>query len=153
MEKSKIHVRFAKEEDIDYIIKFNKEMAFETESITLSYQKLKDGVSAVFKDKNKGFYIVAENDGNLVGQALITFEWSDWRNAFFWWIQSVYVVPEYRRAGIFRSIFEQIKTISKGASNVCGLRLYVEKNNTVAKRVYENLGMKESHYDLYEMML
>ncbi len=153
MEKSKIHVRLAKEKDIDYIVKFNKEMAFETEGITLSHQKLYDGVTAVFKDKNKGFYLVAESDGNLVGQALITFEWSDWRNAFFWWIQSVYVIPEYRRSGVLRSIFDQIKVISQQSSNVCGLRLYVEKNNFVAKKAYEKLGMKESHYDLYEMII
>lgn len=152
MRKGKVTVRLAKEEDKEYIIKFNKEMAFETEGLTLSYQKLKDGVTAVFNDNKKGFYLVAESDGNLVGQALITFEWSDWRNAFFWWIQSVYVVPEYRRSGVLRSIFDQIKILSEH-SNVCGLRLYVEKNNFVAKKAYENLGMNESHYDLYEMML
>ncbi|MGQ9608629.1 MAG: GNAT family N-acetyltransferase [bacterium] len=153
MKKNKINVRLAKEEDIDYIVKFNKEMAFETEGIILSYPKLKDGVTAVFKDKNKGFYLVAEIDGNLVGQALITSEWSDWRNAFFWWIQSVYVVPEHRRSGVLRSIFDQIRSISEQNSNVCGLRLYVEKNNFIAKKAYENLRMYESHYDLYEMML
>lgn len=148
----RIIIRYAKIDDVDAIVKFNLEMAFETEGITLSVEKLVNGVRAVFEDNSKGFYVVAECDNKPVGQAMITYEWSDWRNAIFWWIQSVYVVPEYRRAGVFRSIFTYIKSLAE-SSNVCGIRLYVEKNNCIAKNVYKKLGMEESHYDLYELML
>ena len=147
-----ISVRQATRNDIDIIVHFNSEMAHETENIKLSQQKLVKGVTAVFEDSTKGFYIVAECDGTVVGQAMITYEWSDWRNAVVWWIQSVYILPDYRKIGVFRSIFEQIKLLAK-ESNACGLRLYVDRSNIIAKKAYKNLGMEESHYDLYEMML
>jgi len=83
---------------------------------------------------------------------MITYEWSDWRNAIFWWIQSVYVLPEYRKIGVFRSIFRQIKAMAD-QSNVCGLRLYVDRDNLIAKKAYQGLGMSESHYDLFEMTI
>jgi GNAT superfamily N-acetyltransferase len=147
-----IKIRHGIKSDIDIIVRFNKEMAYETEGISLDQEKLNDGVKAVFEHDTKGFYIVAECDGNLVGQAMITYEWSDWRNAIYWWIQSVYVLPEYRKVGVFRSIFEQIKSMAN-KSNVCGLRLYVDRDNKIAKKAYQNLGMCESHYDLFEMMI
>lgn len=153
MVKHNISVRVASKADIGTIVSFNKRMAFETENITLSEDRLTKGVAAVFEDKTKGFYIVAECDGYVVGQAMITYEWSDWRNSLFWWIQSVYVLPGYRRAGVFRAIFMQIKSMAENESKTCGLRLYVEKNNAVAKQTYENLGMRESHYDLFEIPL
>ena len=149
---NEISVRQATRNDIDIIVHFNSEMAYETENIILSQQKLTNGVTAVFEDSTKGFYIVAECDGTVVGQAMITYEWSDWRNAVVWWIQSVYILPDYRKIGMFRSIFEQIKLLAK-ESNACGLRLYVDRSNIIAKKAYNNLGMEESHYDLYEMML
>jgi len=152
MKEGKIYIRKATQDDANIIVRFNSEMAHETESIVLSQQKLNKGVIAVFEDSTKGFYIVAECDGVVVGQAMITYEWSDWRNAIIWWIQSVYVLPDYRKAGVFRSIFEQIKSLAQ-ESNACGLRLYVDESNTIAKKAYKNLGMKESHYDLYEMMI
>lgn len=151
--KSDIKVRIATEKDTDTIIKFNKEMAFETENKVLSEQELKDGVTAVFRDAHKGFYVVAELDSMVIGQALITFEWSDWRNKNFWWIQSVYVSPNYRRLGVFKTLFNAIVDMARSANDVCGIRLYVEKGNKVAKAVYSSLGMAESHYDMYEMMI
>jgi N-acetylglutamate synthase-like GNAT family acetyltransferase len=150
--KDEISVRQATRNDIDIIVRFNSEMAHETENIILSQQILTKGVTAVFDDSAKGFYIVAECDGTVVGQAMITYEWSDWRNAIVWWIQSVYILPDYRKSGVFRSIFEQIKSLAK-ESNACGLRLYVDRSNIIAKKAYKNLGMEESHYDLYEMMI
>lgn len=147
-----IVIRYAKLSDVDAIVQFNLEMAYETEGISLSVEKLTDGVKAVFDDNTKGFYVIAESDNKPVGQALVTYEWSDWRNAIFWWIQSVYVVPEYRGAGIFKEIFNYIRSTAE-SSNVCGIRLYVERNNHIAKSVYKRLGMEESHYDLYELML
>lgn len=149
---NEISVRQATRNDTDVIVHFNSEMAYETENIILLQQKLTDGVTAVFEDSTKGFYIVAECDGTVVGQAMITYEWSDWRNAVVWWIQSVYILPDYRKIGVFRSIFEQIKLLAR-ESNACGLRLYVDRSNIIAKKAYKNLGMEESHYDLYEMML
>jgi GNAT superfamily N-acetyltransferase len=149
---NEISVRQATRNDIDIIVHFNSEMAHETENIILSQQILTNGVTAVFEDSTKGFYIVAECDGTVVGQAMITYEWSDWRNAIVWWIQSVYILPDYRKSGVFRSIFEQIKLLAK-ESNACGLRLYVDRGNIIAKKAYKNLGMEESHYDLYEMMM
>jgi len=148
-----LNIRRGTIDDADTIVRFNMEMARETENIALSPHKLKKGVASVFEDSSKGFYVIAECDGDVVGQALITHEWSDWRNSFFWWIQSVYVVPDYRRTGVFRAIFEHIKRAAESASNVCGLRLYVDKNNHIAKRTYESLGMERSHYELYEILL
>lgn len=150
MDKDKINVRQATINDVQIIVRFNMKMAYETENISLDQEKLTDGVSAVFDDNAKGFYILAECDGDVIGQAMITYEWSDWRNAVFWWIQSVYVMPEYRKSGVFRSIFEQIKFMAD-KSNVCGLRLYVERDNIIAKKAYNNLGMSESHYDMFEI--
>jgi GNAT superfamily N-acetyltransferase len=129
------------------------EMARETENIDLSRQQLTNGVNSVLEDSTKGFYVLAECDGRIVGQAMITYEWSDWRNATFWWIQSVYVLPSHRRMGVFRSLFEYIKRVAENASNVCGLRLYVDRSNHPAKQAYESMGMGESHYELYEMSL
>jgi len=152
MGESRIQVRRAKPDDIETIVRFNTELAYDTENIVLSRQTLLDGVTAMFEDPLKGFYVIAECDGVVVGQTMITYEWSDWRNAIFWWVQSVYVLPDYRKIGVLRSIFEQIKSLAM-ESNVCGLRLYVYKDNNVAKKAYQSLGMKESHYDFYEMML
>ncbi len=148
----KIIIRHAKIGDVDAIVKFNLKMAYETEGITLSVEKLSKGVKAVLEDTTKGFYVVAECDNKPVGQALVTYEWSDWRNAIFWWIQSVYVAPEYRRAGVFKDIFAYIRSLAE-SSNVCGIRLYVERSNHIAKNVYKKLGMGESHYDLYELTI
>ncbi len=153
MESDTIRVRHAVEADVDTIVNFNIEMARETEGIALPRSRLTDGVNAVFADKTKGFYIVAECDDKVVGQAMITYEWSDWRNSTFWWIQSVYVLPQYRRTGVFRALFRHIKLMAERTSDVCGLRLYVEQSNHTAKRVYESLGMEECHYDLREMPL
>lgn len=150
--KNTIVVRRARIDDANAIVRFNTEMAYETEGIALSNEKLIDGVKAIFDDDKKGFYIIAECDDKVVGQAMITYEWSDWRNAIFWWIQSVYVIPEYRKAGVFKAIFAEIKSMAESL-NVCGLRLYVERNNNVAKNVYLRLGMEESHYDFFEMTI
>ena len=148
-----ICVRPAIMADVDTIADFNAAMARETEGVDLPRQRLKNGVTSVFEDSTKGFYVVAECDGKAVGQAMITYEWSDWRNGMFWWIQSVYVLPRYRKIGVFRSLFEYIERMAESASNVCGFRLYVDKNNYLAKQAHESLGMEKSHYELYEMPL
>jgi GNAT superfamily N-acetyltransferase len=108
------------------------------------------GVAALIKSPARGTYFVAEEKGEVVGQLLITYEWSDWRNGNFWWIQSVYVREEFRGKGIFRALFEHVHRLAKKRSDVCGLRLYVEANNASAQKTYTRLGMKKTFYEMYE---
>ena len=143
-------VRKAEKQDIDALIGFNEAMAFETEGKKLFTGTLRKGVEAVFDDPQKGFYVVAEDQGRPVGGLMVTFEWSDWRNAWFWWIQSVYVNPEYRGKRIYSQLYEFVKREAATAGNVCGFRLYVEKENAHAQRVYAKLGMEETYYLMYE---
>ena len=146
-----IAVRRAVAADLDTLVRFNVAMAWETESKTLVADTLRRGVRAVLEDAGRGFYLVAEIEGRPAGQLLITTEWSDWRNAWFWWIQSVYVVPEFRRRGVYRALERQARQEALAAGNVCGLRLYVDRDNRAAQQVYVNLGMVHSNYDLYEV--
>lgn len=145
-----MNIRPAQKEDVVSLVEFNQAMALETEGKRLDAQVLRGGVEAVFRDTQKGFYVVAENDGKIAGGLMITFEWSDWRGQWFWWIQSVYILPEYRGQGIYRMLYEFVKDKAKEAMDVCGFRLYVEKENARAQKVYEKLGMKSSHYLMYE---
>ena len=130
-------------------------MALETEGKNLDPDALHAGVAAVLEDGLKGFYLLAElgaeGRGNPVGQLLVTSEWSDWRNAYFWWIQSVYVLPEHRRRGVYRALDQQVRVQAKLRGNVCGVRLYVDRQNHGAQKVYSSLGMVPSHYDMYEV--
>jgi GNAT superfamily N-acetyltransferase len=146
-----IHIRPATASDAARIADFNALMAKETENIELNRERLRKGVEALFADPSKGVYYLAEADGKVIGQLMITYEWSDWRNATFWWIQSVYIHTEYRKKGIFRSLYQHVKTSAEERGDVCGLRLYVEKTNTHAQQTYEALGMHSSHYQLMEM--
>jgi GNAT superfamily N-acetyltransferase len=106
---------------------------------------------AVLEDPSKGFYLVAERGGVAVGQLMITFEWSDWRNATFWWIQSVYVDPSARRTGVFRALYDSILSRAKSRGDVCAIRLYVESANNTAYEAYEALGMRRAPYEIYEI--
>ena len=146
-----ISIRKAKHEDAPVIIDFQQKMAWETEEMTLAADIISRGVNAVFSNPVLGQYWIAEDDGNVVASLLITFEWSDWRNTNVWWIQSVYVLPSFRRTGIFRSMYLCIQKEAENAG-VAGLRLYVETNNTRAQKTYESLGMKSEHYTMYEWM-
>jgi len=145
-----MNIRIANFEDSESLIEFNQAMALETEGKRLDPQTLKSGVESVFKDEKKGFYIVAESVGKIVGGLMITFEWSDWRNAWFWWIQSVYILPEFRGQGVYHQLYDFVKNKAKTQDAVCGFRLYVETENTRAQKVYEKLGMETSHYLMYE---
>ncbi|MCS6874887.1 MAG: GNAT family N-acetyltransferase [Pyrinomonadaceae bacterium] len=150
----RLNIRLAQKSDISFLIKFNQAMAKETENKLLDHDIVKSGVEAVFEEKGKGFYVVAENhEGQVLGCLMITFEWSDWRNAWFWWIQSVYVLPEYRGKGIYRKLYEFVKQKATLEGNVCGFRLYVDKENKIAQKVYEKLGMKHSNYLMFEETL
>jgi GNAT superfamily N-acetyltransferase len=143
-------VRLALPSDVSVIAEFNAAMAKETEGIELNRERLQKGVEALFSDPSKGFYYIAESSGKIAGQLMITYEWSDWRNATFWWIQSVFVRPEYRRQGVFQALYRSIETIAKTRGDVCGVRLYVEKENDRAQKTYDALGMKHSHYEMME---
>ena len=147
--KSPITIRTATQDDIDLIAEFNIAMARETEHKILVPRVIKNGVAYLFKHPEYGFYIVAESHQKVVGCLMITYEWSDWRNALFWWIQSVYILPAFRCQGIYRRLHNYVRNLADG-QNICGLRLYVEKNNRVAQQTYENLGMQETAYKLYE---
>jgi GNAT superfamily N-acetyltransferase len=146
-----ISIRKARPEDAHVIIDFQQKMAWETEGMTLPTEIVTKGVNAVFSNPVLGQYWVAEEENMVVASLLITYEWSDWRNANVWWFQSVYVLPSHRRKGIFRSMYEQIRSEAENDS-VAGLRLYVETNNTRAQKTYEALGMKREHYSMYEWM-
>ncbi|MFN9880458.1 MAG: GNAT family N-acetyltransferase [Planctomycetota bacterium] len=129
---------------------FNIAMAAETESLELLPEVISAGVAAILADPGRGCYLLAEFGGEVAGALMVTSEWSDWRNGFFWWIQSVYVRPEFRRQGIYRSLHEHLRQLAKTEPNVCGLRLYVERENERAQATYSRLGMRETHYLLYE---
>jgi len=135
------------------IAEFQLQMAMESEGLSLNPEEVKQGVLQVFEDGRWGQYFVGELGGRLVCSTLIQYEWSDWRNAIVWWIHSVYVIPEYRRKGVFRAMFHRIRQEAEVDGNVKGLRLYVEKSNQPAQQCYEALGMTSDRYSLYELML
>ncbi|HXF42649.1 MAG TPA: GNAT family N-acetyltransferase [Pyrinomonadaceae bacterium] len=152
-------IRLAEASHAEAIKEFNKRMADETEGLQLNEQVLEDGVKAVFEGggqgylADKGFYLVAEDGEMIVGCLLITREWSDWRNAWFWWIQSVYVLPEYRGKGVYRRLYEFVKEEARRLGIIAGFRLYVEHDNYTAQQVYKKLGMSESHYLMFEELI
>ena len=148
---SRIVVRLATSEDQPHLVEFNSLMAQETEAKALDLPTLRQGVASVFQKGDRGFYLVAELEGTVAGQLMITTEWSDWRNGYFWWIQSVYVPPQYRRRGIYRALNDQVRSLALTQGDVCGVRLYVDKDNTGAQQVYQRLGMSPTHCDLYEI--
>ena len=148
---TEIIVRVAEEGDASTIRDFQLAMARETENLELDKERVTRGVSSIFSGKGKGRYFVAEADGRIAASLLITYEWSDWRNADIWWFQSVYVLPEFRRRGIFRSMYDYIKETAE-REGVAGLRLYVETGNTRAQKTYESMGMDGSHYKMYEWL-
>ena len=148
-----MNIRIAKAKDANSLVEFNQAMALETEGKKLDSDILKNGVEVVFDDDRKGFYVVAEEDGQIVGGLMVTFEWSDWRNGWFWWIQSVYILPGFRGRKIYSLLYEFVKNKAAAQGNVCGFRLYVEKENVTAQKVYEKLGMESSHYLMYEEMV
>jgi GNAT superfamily N-acetyltransferase len=146
-----ITIRKAIPEDAEVIIDFQQKMAWETEKMVLPTDTVTKGVNAVFANHILGQYWVADNEGEVVASLLITYEWSDWRNANVWWFQSVYVLPSHRRTGIFRFMYHHIRNEAERVG-VAGLRLYVETNNSRAQKTYQALGMKREHYEMYEWM-
>jgi GNAT superfamily N-acetyltransferase len=144
--------RRAEPGDLQRIVDFQLAMASETEDLRLDPSICAGGVRAVFDNPALGQYYVAEHDSHVVGVTLTTYEWSDWRNGVVWWIQSVYVVPEFRRQGIYSGIYAFIRQLAESDPRVRGIRLYVDRRNTTAQEVYTRLGMNGEHYQVFEWM-
>jgi GNAT superfamily N-acetyltransferase len=149
-----IRVRQAGHADVNTLVGFSAAMAEETEGRCLDQERLRDGTHALLNAPERGFFIVAEiPDGDrprIVGQLMVTFEWSDWRNGVFWWVQSVYVEPATRRQGVYRTLHAAIVEKATANQQVCGIRLYVERNNHEAQTVYQRVGLAPSGYTVYE---
>jgi ribosomal protein S18 acetylase RimI-like enzyme len=140
--------------DLDRLIEFSMAMAMETEGRALEHSRLRQGILGILTEPTRGFFRVAESAGRdgarVVGQMMVTYEWSDWRNATFWWIQSVYVTPECRRQGVYRAMHDAIRCEAHATPGVCGIRLYVEGTNQTAQKAYRQAGMRMSSYQVYE---
>lgn len=150
---SEILIRDATRADIPRLVEWNAAMALETEAKTLDRAVLTRGVTRVFDEPARGFYLVAERNGEAAGCLLVTHEWSDWRDGDFWWIQSVYVAAHARRVGVFRALYAEVERRARARGDVCGLRLYVETENARAQATYSGLGMRRCHYYMYEALL
>ena len=145
-----ITIRAASVADGQFLIDCNAAMALETEHKVLDREVLRRGTEAVFAQAERGFYRIAERGGVAVGCLLVTFEWSDWRNGVWWWLQSVYVIPAARRGGVFRTLYADVEQHARAQVGVVGLRLYVEHENHNAQATYAALGMHDSGYSLLE---
>jgi len=143
-------IRRALPTDIDALVAFNHAMAAESEDKGLDLDRLRDGVTALLANPQDGHYLIAWRGGERAGTLMVTFEWSDWRNGRFWWIQSVYVPPRWRRQGVYTALHAHVRTHALADPEVCGIRLYVERDNAAAMATYRALGMHETHYRLYE---
>lgn len=135
------------------ITRFNLCLAQETEELRLDPATVRAGVEAILSDTAKGLYYVAELGARVVGQVMITYEWSDWRNGNIWWLQSVYVEREFREQGVFRALFHFLEQAARKRPEVCGLRLYMHAANGRARASYEKLGMKQTEYQVFELSL
>ena len=144
-----INIREANSNDLLILVNNNQALAQETESLELNKNILRDGIEQALK-RRECHYFVAMMDENVVGQSMITYEWSDWRNGVIWWIQSVYVLPRYRKQGVFRSLFLHIESLARSNPQVKAIRLYVMNNNNTGQRTYKNLGMDDSGYIVFE---
>ncbi|MCF7974909.1 MAG: GNAT family N-acetyltransferase [Phycisphaerae bacterium] len=145
-----IIIRLGEMSDLSSLVDFNVAMAKETENIDLDPEIVAHGVKTVIMGSVHGFYMVAEYEEQVLGSLLVTFEWSDWRSARFWWIQSVYVRPEFRKLGVYRTLYAHTKVLAKQQPGVCGLRLYAERSNEQAQKTYTQLGMHKTGYEVFE---
>lgn len=145
------NIRSATDDDLTVLVEFNAGLARETEGKELDRTRLARGVAALLADATKGTYFVATREGIVVGALCITYEWSDWRNGVFWWIQSVYVHASARRQGVYSQLYRHVEALARTTDGVCGLRLYVDDDNERAQAVYAALGMQASHYRFFEV--
>jgi GNAT superfamily N-acetyltransferase len=145
--------REANRQDIESIVQFQLAMAEETENLRLDQQVCGEGVRAVLNDAKLGRYFVGEiHGGSVVASTLITYEWSDWRNGLVWWIQSVYVLPAMRNQGIYAGLYRYLQNLARKDQQVRGIRLYVDRRNGLAQKVYTRLEMNGEHYQVFEWM-
>jgi ribosomal protein S18 acetylase RimI-like enzyme len=151
MNPSLLRIRPAYPREIPTLVEFNRAMALETEGRELELARVTAGVEALFREPARGTYYLALRQDEPLGGLLITSEWSDWRNGVFWWIQSVYVLPAARRQGVFRQLYAHVLERARANPEVCGLRLYVDHQNTRAQAVYRELGMHEARYRFFEL--
>ncbi|MBI4889605.1 MAG: GNAT family N-acetyltransferase [Acidobacteria bacterium] len=145
-----ITIRQATRDDAEFLVRGNASMALETEHLSLDLDRLRDGVHAIFDQPARGVYYIAECGGRRAGMMMITYEWSDWRNGTFWWIQSVFVEHDLRGQGVFKALYRHVERLAKDDGRVSGLRLYVENNNERAQATYERCGMKRTVYQMFE---
>ena len=138
-----------KASDIDAIVRFQADMAMESEGTMLDMDRLTLGVSSAINDEQKGIYLVARANDTPIGSLMLTREWSDWNNQWYWWIQSVYVMPEYRKKGVYKAMYATLKDMAQ-ENGVSQIRLYADRTNLSAQQVYQRLGMRESHYLMFE---
>ena len=138
-----------KASDIDAIVRFQADMAMESEGTMLDMDRLTLGVTSAISDEGKGIYLVARAEGKAIGSMMLTREWSDWNNQWYWWIQSVYVMPEYRKKGVYKALYTTLKDMAR-ENGISQIRLYADKSNVSAQHVYKRLGMHESHYLMFE---
>ena len=138
-----------KPSDIDAIVRFQADMAMESEGTMLDMDRLTLGVSSAINDEQKGIYLVARANDTPIGSLMLTREWSDWNNQWYWWIQSVYVMPEYRKKGVYKAMYATLKDMAQ-ENGVSQIRLYADRTNLSAQQVYQRLGMRESHYLMFE---
>ena len=150
---NEVQVRRGEIKDIETIAELNIAMAWETEQKPLNPATIRRGIRAVLDDSDYGFYVVAESGGEVIGCLMITYEWSDWRSGRFWWIQSLYVRPSFRRHGVFTQLHDFVKAQALQHPEVCGVRLYVEQSNHAAQQAYRRIGMTPTTYQIYEEML
>ena len=143
------NIHIGTQADIKAIAQFQVDMALESEGTTLSIDTVIPGVAAAINDSNKATYVIAYLNGNPIASLMITKEWSDWTNKWYWWIQSVYVIPQYRGKGVYKAMYNKIKDMAL-QNGVTQIRLYVDKTNVNAQKVYQKLGMSECHYLMYE---
>ncbi len=148
-----ISIRIGEMKDADVLAQANIAMAWETEHKHLDPATVARGVRAVLSNPQHGFYVIAMKDEQVAGSLMVTFEWSDWRSGLFWWIQSVYVQPPWRRRGVFGRLHRFVETQAAQRPDVCGIRLYVEQSNHTAKQTYAKAGMQETGYRIYEKLL
>jgi len=154
MNTTSFKIRRGTVEDVSTLVEFNVSMARETENKILESATVQRGVRAMFDGRGAGFYLVAQIDAaalcDVVGALMVTYEWSDWRDAWFWWLQSVYVRPDFRRRGVFRALYQALQQEAESRPDVCGLRLYVERENNNAQQTYQSMAMNKTPYLMYE---
>jgi ribosomal protein S18 acetylase RimI-like enzyme len=146
-------IRQALSQDAEELIAFNINMARETEGVELDPAVIGAGVRTMIDNPQMGFYLVVELDNGIQASLMVTSEWSDWRNGMFWWIQSVYVRPQYRRQGLYRELYARVRELAEQEPSVCGFRLYVDRDNTAAQKTYQSLGMEETGYRIFEELV